>query len=127
MIEFKMTYGGFRTWLTEQATKEPRGIAGQCGSPYECPIARYVSLFMPPEISRVVAEGQRLKGLKYVPTHDGRYVEETGWTQETPRWTQLFMQKVDAGNYNRITNKGALTKLDQAANDMARYYPKEEF
>lgn len=130
MIDFKVTYGGFRAWLTERAATKPRGIAGTCNSPYECPLARYIDQFMPPEVTRVLAEGRSLRGMTRIRREGVTYsVEETLWEQKTPRWAQLFMQKVDIHGHNthRITNKMALQKLDWAANDMARNYPKEDF
>jgi hypothetical protein len=131
VIDFQVTYGGFRAWLTERAaTKKPRGIAGTCGSPYECPLAHYIGLFMPPEVVRVLAEGGSLRGMAYIEREGTIYkIETTLWEQKTPRWAHLFMQKVDLrgkGNH-RITYKTALDCLNWAANDIARYYPKEDF
>ena len=128
MLDFEVTYGGFRAWLTKMATEKPRGIAGTCGSPYECPLAHYIDQFMPPEVVRVLAEGERLRGMAYIEREGTIYEVETNlWEQKTPRWAQLFMQKVDThGRYNnRITYKTALERLNWAANDMARNYPKE--
>jgi hypothetical protein len=127
VIDFQLTYGGFRTWLTKMATEKPRGIAGTCNSPYQCPIARYIEQFMPPDrVQRVSADGGCLLGLAGTVQYS---VQTIVWEQETPRWARLFMQKVDAhgARTHHITYKTALDRLNWAANDMARYYPKEDF